>query len=139
MFSNPWQNQSPPQFLLQNLPEHPYQVHLQLRTIYEELNECFIGEKLIKFDFDQATERRIELYSARINPQKSTTEKYVTILFGKIPSYEYFVGNRVARVRQIAGYDIPIVTLQFQNFRKMWFVFCEVCSWNSSLLGGDFF
>ena len=83
MFSNFWQPQPPTTFLLQNLPNFPYREYHYREAIYEELSEWFSGEKLIKFDIDQATGRRVELYPLRINPLKSTAEKHVTILLGE--------------------------------------------------------
>jgi hypothetical protein len=83
MFSTPWQNQTPPPFLLQSLPDFPYQEYHNRQEIYEELNDWYSGDKMIKFDIDQATGRRVELYPLRITPLKSTAEKHVTILLGE--------------------------------------------------------
>ncbi len=83
MFSISWPNQTPPSFLIQHLPGFPYRAYLNRQEIYEELNEWYSGFKLIKFDVDATTGRRVELYPLRINPLKSTAEKHVTILLGE--------------------------------------------------------
>ena len=69
MFSNFWQPQPPTTFLLQNLPNFPYREYYSRQSIYEELNDWFSGEKLIKFDIDQATGRRVELYPLPESPR----------------------------------------------------------------------
>ncbi len=83
MFSNSWTQFTSPAFILQNIPGFPYITYQNRITIYEELAAWYSGEKLIKFDVDQATGRKVELYPLRINPLKSTAEKHVTVLLGE--------------------------------------------------------
>ena len=83
MFTSPWLTLAPSPFLLQNLPDFPYLEYQNRQEIYAELNDWYSGDKLVKFDIDQATGRRVELYPLRINPLKSTAEKHITILLGE--------------------------------------------------------
>jgi hypothetical protein len=69
--------------MLQNLPDFPYQEYINRQDLYAELSDWYSGDKLVKFDIDQVTGRRVELYPLRINPLKSTAEKHVTLLLGE--------------------------------------------------------
>ena len=85
MFTSPWMNLSPSPFLPQNLPDFPYQEFQNRQEIYAELNDWYSGDKLVKFDIDQATGRRVELYLLL----KSLTTKQVKIMVGEYSLEEF--------------------------------------------------
>ena len=71
------------QMFLKTLPGFPHVEYQKMLDLYEDLRMWYSGEKLIKFDVDVTSGKKVELYPLRINPLRATAEKHVTVLLGE--------------------------------------------------------